>query len=182
LIFCSGVICEGNTDDSDLIEFQVVFVKGYVDLKYILSITDRAIFRHRWMGVFRCVDCSFLLEYKIMSKLIDLQSQIANLQKQAEEIRSKEFEATIVEIRQKMQAFGITVKDLQSAKIKSKAGRKPKVGAAAKPVKVKKAGAAVAAKYRGPNGETWSGRGLTPKWLASLIAAGSAKEQYLITA
>ncbi len=115
-----------------------------------------------------------------MSKLIDLQSQIASLQKQADDIRAKDFEATVGEIRQKMQAFGITVKDLQSTKIKSKAGRKPKAGATAKPAKAKKPASAVAAKYRGPNGETWSGRGLTPKWLASLIAAGGTKEQYLI--
>ena len=114
-----------------------------------------------------------------MSKLIDLQSQIASLQKQAEEIRAKEFEATIVEIRQKMQAFGITVKDLQTVKVKAKAGRKSKA-AADKPAKAKKVTAAVAAKYRGPNGETWSGRGLTPKWLASLIAQGNTKEQYRI--
>jgi DNA-binding protein H-NS len=115
-----------------------------------------------------------------MSKLIDLQSQIAHLQKQAEEIRTKEFEATIVEIRQKMQAFGITAKDLQAVKAKAKAGRKPKGATADKPAKVKKVSAPVAAKYRGPNGETWSGRGLTPKWLASLGAQGNAKEQYLI--
>lgn len=117
-----------------------------------------------------------------MSKLIDIQSQIANLQKQAEEIRSKEFETTIVEIRQKMLAFGITIKDLQTTKVKtkSKPGRKPKLATGDKPAKVKKATTAVAAKYRGPNGETWSGRGLTPKWLASLIAQGSTKEQYLI--
>ena len=115
-----------------------------------------------------------------MSKLIDLQSQIAQLQKQAEEIRGKEFEATVTEIRQKMQAFGITIKDLQAPKGKSKPGRKPKVAATDKPAKVKKVTAAVAAKYRGPNGETWSGRGLTPKWLASLVAAGNTKEQYLI--
>lgn len=117
-----------------------------------------------------------------MSKLIDIQSQIASLQKQAEEIRSKEFEATIVEIRQKMAAFGITIKDLQAGKVKtkSKPGRKPKAAAGDKPAKVKKATATVAAKYRGPNGETWSGRGLTPKWLATLIAQGSTKEQYLI--
>jgi DNA-binding protein H-NS len=117
-----------------------------------------------------------------MSKLIDLQSQIASLQKQADEIRTKEFQATVVEIRQKMQAFGITVKDLQSAK--SKAGRQAKAKgvAAAKPAKAKKPSAAVAAKYKGPNGETWSGRGLTPKWLTSLVAAGGTKEQYLIVA
>jgi DNA-binding protein H-NS len=114
-----------------------------------------------------------------MSKLIDLQSQIASLQKQADEIRTKEFQATIVEIRQKMQAFGITVKDLQSAK--AKPGRKAKA-TGAKPVKAKKAALVVAAKYKGPNGEAWSGRGLTPKWLASLVAAGGTKEQYLIAA
>jgi DNA-binding protein H-NS len=116
-----------------------------------------------------------------MSKLIDLQSQIASLQKQADEIRTKEFQATVVEIRQKMQAFGITVKDLQSTK--SKPGRQAKAGVkGAKPAKAKKPSAAVAAKYKGPNGETWSGRGLTPKWLASLVAAGGTKEQYLIVA
>jgi DNA-binding protein H-NS len=115
-----------------------------------------------------------------MSKLIDLQSQIASLQKQADEIRSKEFQATIVEIRQKMQAFGITVKDLQSTK--AKPGRKAKSPGvkSAKPAQTKKASSAVAAKYKGPNGETWSGRGLTPKWLNSLVAAGGTKEQYLI--
>jgi DNA-binding protein H-NS len=117
-----------------------------------------------------------------MSKLIDLQSQIASLQKQADEIRSKEFEATILEIRQKMQAFGITIKDLQSTKVKSKAGRKPKVAAVGKVAKAKKPASAVAAKYRGPNGETWSGRGLSPKWLSALVAAGGTKEQYLIAA
>jgi DNA-binding protein H-NS len=117
-----------------------------------------------------------------MSKLIDLQSQIANLQKQADEIRTKEFQATIVEIRQKMQAFGITIRDLQTNKVKP--GRKAKSAGAksAKPAKAKKAISAVAAKYKGPNGESWTGRGLTPKWLASLVAAGGTKEQYLIAA
>ena len=115
-----------------------------------------------------------------MSKLIDLQSQIANLQKQAEEIRSKEFQATVVEIRQKMQAFGITVKDIQSAKVKTKSNRKGKAASGKNPVKAKKPASAVAAKYRGPNGETWSGRGLTPKWLKALEAAGQSKESFLI--
>ena len=117
-----------------------------------------------------------------MSKLIDLQSQIASLQKQADEIRTKEFQATIVEIRQKMQAFGITVKDLQSNKAKPSRKAKAAGVKTAKPAKAKKATSAVAAKYKGPNGETWSGRGLTPKWLASLVSAGGTKEQYLIAA
>jgi DNA-binding protein H-NS len=36
-------------------------------------------------------------------------------------------------------------------------------------------GAKRAAKYRGPNGEEWSGRGRTPKWLAVLEAEGEGE-------
>jgi DNA-binding protein H-NS len=118
-----------------------------------------------------------------MTNLIDIQGQIEKLQKQASEIKSKEFAATVRDIQAKMQAFGITMKDLQtrkSAKGAAKAGRPAKV----KPVKaakaVRKSGQPVAAKYHGPNGETWSGRGLTPKWLASLIAQGQTKESFAV--
>src|SRR4028118_276744 len=37
-----------------------------------------------------------------------------------------------------------------------------------------------AAKYRGPNGEEWSGRGRTPNWLAALEAEGRRREEFLI--
>ncbi len=115
-----------------------------------------------------------------MSNLLEIQSQIEKLQKQAADIRSKEFHATVQEIRAKMQAFGITVKDLQSAKPgKAKPGKPGRV----KVAKVaKKSSNPVAAKYRGPNGETWSGRGLTPRWLATLIAQGQPKEAFAINA
>ena len=118
-----------------------------------------------------------------MTNLIDIQSQIEKLQKQASEIKAKEFNATVQDILVKMQAFGITAKDLQGAKI----GRTPKAGRGRPPANgvkavkaAKKVTTPVAAKYRGPNGETWSGRGLTPKWLATLIAAGQTKESFLI--
>ena len=59
----------------------------------------------------------------------------------------------------------------------TKAQRTP-VGAVRKPnaSSAKK----VAPKYRGPDGETWSGRGLAPKWLKSLEADGKKRESYLI--
>ena len=122
-----------------------------------------------------------------MSNLIDIQSQIEKLQKQASEIKAKEFHGTVQDILAKMQAFGITVKDLQVAKLgKSAKGGRGRAVVKVKAVKAakspKKAGVPVAAKYRGPNGETWSGRGLTPKWLTTLVAAGQAKESFLIAA
>ena len=49
---------------------------------------------------------------------------------------------------------------------------------AAKPHAAK--GRKVAPKYRGPGGETWSGRGLAPRWLAELEAKGKKRESYLI--
>lgn len=119
-----------------------------------------------------------------MSNLIDIQGQIEKLQKQAAEIKSKEFAATVRDIEAKMQAFGITMKDLQSrkgAKGAGKAGRPAKVKVAKAPKAARKSGQTVAPKFRGPNGETWSGRGLTPKWLASLVAQGQSKESFAVS-
>ena len=116
-----------------------------------------------------------------MNNLVEIQSQIEKLQKQASQIKAKEFDKTVVEIRQKMAAFGITVKDLQPAK----SGKtmvvpvsKKRVGVAAK----KGSTTPVAAKYRGAEGQTWSGRGLTPRWMTTLIEQGKKKEDFLIVA
>lgn len=48
--------------------------------------------------------------------------------------------------------------------------------------KSKKATSAVAAKYANPAnpGQTWSGRGLQPKWLKALIAEGRNIDDFLI--
>ena len=120
-----------------------------------------------------------------MTNLIDIQGQIEKLQKQAADIKSKEFSATVRDIQAKMEAFGITVKDLQPAKGRgakgkakaAKAAGAPKVAAAKK-----KAASPVLAKYRGPNGESWSGRGLMPKWMSALVAQGKIKEDFAIQA
>jgi DNA-binding protein H-NS len=117
-----------------------------------------------------------------MSNLIDLQSQIEKLQKQAADLKSKEFNSTVADIRAKMAAFGITIKDLggkTSAK-KGKPGRPAKAGKVAKVRKSKAAGVPVAPKFRGPAGETWSGRGLTPKWLSALVAQGRSKSDFAV--
>jgi len=119
-----------------------------------------------------------------MGNLIDIQSQIEKLQKQANDIKSKEFAATVQEIQAKMQAFGITVKDLQSTKGgRGKSKSSPaKATKSAKTPKTRKASSPVAAKYRGPNGESWSGRGLMPKWLSALVSQGHSKESFSVAA
>ncbi len=43
-----------------------------------------------------------------------------------------------------------------------------------------RAGRKVPAKYRGPRGETWSGRGLRPRWLTAAIKEGKKPDDFLI--
>ena len=103
-----------------------------------------------------------------MNKLLDIQNQIALLQKQAEEIRAAELASAIQDIKTKMAAYGITVADLQGV---------AKVRGAKAPIK---SGTPAPIKYRGPNGETWSGRGLMPRWLAAKVSGGQSKESFAV--
>ena len=41
-------------------------------------------------------------------------------------------------------------------------------------------GVKVAPKYRGPDGETWAGRGATPKWLLALMKRGRKRDEFLV--
>ncbi len=42
------------------------------------------------------------------------------------------------------------------------------------------AGKKVAPKYRGPEGELWTGRGNTPRWMVALEKDGSNRDSFLI--
>ena len=120
-----------------------------------------------------------------MTSLIDIQSQIEALQKQAQEIKANEFQNTLQEVVSKMQAFGITIKDLLAVNpaLGSGVDRSKSRSTGLKVAKVgRKSLNPVAAKYRGPNGESWSGRGLTPRWLTALIDQGQTKESFAVDA
>jgi DNA-binding protein H-NS len=43
-------------------------------------------------------------------------------------------------------------------------------------------GRSIPPKYRGPNGETWSGRGLKPRWLSTAIKGGADLEDFALGA
>jgi len=87
-----------------------------------------------------------------------LKAQIAELEKQAAQVRDSEISAAKAEIREIMQTYGLTIADL---------------GGTTKAPKVRKT---VAAKFRDPaTGQEWTGRGRAPTWLN-----GRNKEDYLI--
>lgn len=86
-----------------------------------------------------------------MGNLIEIQSQIEKLQKQATEIKSREFGKTVKQILAMMEAFGITLKDLQQGtgqprKTRGKAKSAPRKGLVAKPATKKVAAKKGAAK------------------------------------
>lgn len=118
-----------------------------------------------------------------MNELIDIQEQIKTLQKQAADVRARDFNKTVKDIQAKMMAFGITAKDLAVTQRKSRKvkGQSPvEKPVKVKAVKAKASGKAVEPKYIGPEGQTWSGRGLSPKWLAVLVEQGAKREDFLI--
>ena len=57
-------------------------------------------------------------------------------------------------------------------------GRGRPTGRAGRPSVMR--GKKVAPKYRGPGGETWAGRGATPRWLTALIKEGHSVEEFAI--
>jgi DNA-binding protein H-NS len=96
---------------------------------------------------------------------LELRAEAEKLLQQAEELRAREVEQVIEEIRGKIQDYGITPQDLGFTLTKTaKTGRKIHVQV----------------RYRGPNGKEWSGRGLTPKWLREEIANGKSKEDFSV--
>ncbi len=74
------------------------------------------------------------------------------------------------EMEKKAAAIGISLDALRAAPNGHSTERK----------KRKDAGAPVAAKFRGPNGEEWSGRGRPPTWLAALEAEGKSRDKFRI--
>jgi len=122
-----------------------------------------------------------------MKSLVAIQAQIQDLQKQAAELRTREFRKTLAEIVAQMKAFGISLEDLRVALKKdggsgastagpARRGRPPKstadsAGGTRKPAPIK---------YRGPGGETWTGRGKQPRWLKAMADAGRSAEEFRV--
>lgn len=115
-----------------------------------------------------------------MTNLVEIQLQIQKLQKQASQIKAKEFHKTVLEINEKMQAFGITLKDLQGLKVVRAVKGSGDAKKIAKVAAKRQAPKVVADKFEGPEGQKWTGRGLTPRWLKALVEQGQSKEEFLI--
>ena len=105
-----------------------------------------------------------------MSTLQELIAQKEALERQIEEQTAQGHAAAIAKIRELMVENGISLSDL-GARSGGKASSK----------KSSSTGQKVAAKYRDAStGESWSGRGLKPKWLQAALASGKKIEDFSV--
>ncbi|MEY4295124.1 MAG: hypothetical protein RLY82_812 [Pseudomonadota bacterium] len=131
-----------------------------------------------------------------MQTFEQIQAQIVDLQKQAETMRKQAVSAAVKEVKRLVNLYSLSIADLGLAAsastkkaataLKAKATKAGKPAKAVKAVRVAKKAAgdkraAVAPKYRdNETGQTWTGRGKAPTWLATRLAAGATKEQFKI--
>ena len=115
------------------------------------------------------------------AQIVKLMKQLEALKKKDSAVKSKKQEKTLAQIVKLAKDNAITAKDIEAAMGSTKAKKATK----AKAVGVKKSalkGAKVAPKYRNPNNheQTWSGRGVTPKWVADLKAEGKLDSALIV--
>lgn len=101
-----------------------------------------------------------------MASLQELLAQREALEKEIESTRRQARSEAVAKVRALMAEHGLTMADL-SVKPASKTAAR--------------AGAKVAVKYRdATTGDTWSGRGLQPRWLRAALASGRKIGDFLV--
>jgi DNA-binding protein H-NS len=103
------------------------------------------------------------------TKLAELMAQKAALEQTIGALQTEERAGAIAKVREIMSEYGLTPADIAVTKGTQKVSKDP--GKTTK----------VAAKYRDSvTGNSWSGRGLKPRWLSEALSAGKKVEDFLI--
>lgn len=105
-----------------------------------------------------------------MTTYHELLAQRDSLDKQISDALRAESVEAIDTVRRLVADYALTAKDCGFAEFAAPKATVTQI----------KTGAPADIKYRGPNGETWSGRGRQPAWLGSLIEDGRSADEFLI--
>lgn len=113
-----------------------------------------------------------------------LKARIDKLQKQLAVAEASRLPA-IKKVRALMAKLGITLADLAEDKTSGRRGRPVRAGNTKdtgfeSAVKPRKARSKVAIKYRDEKGNTWTGRGKTPRWLIDAEKSGKTRDAFKI--
>lgn len=99
----------------------------------------------------------------------ELRRQAAEIEQQINQARKSERAEVVAKVKQLMADNGLTVADLGLKDAKRNSGSSAL------------SGTKVAPKYRNlDTGETWTGRGLQPKWIQAAIQNGKKLEDFAI--
>jgi DNA-binding protein H-NS len=105
-----------------------------------------------------------------MTSLAELLAQKAELERLIHETQRAEREQAIAQVRQLMAQHGLTMADV--------VGQRPSAPRASRDTTTP---SKVAPKYRHPDtGETWSGRGLKPRWLVAALEQGRRLDEFAL--
>jgi len=101
-----------------------------------------------------------------MATYTELVAQAQAIMAQAQQVRKTELAGVIAEIQAKMKEYDLKISDIDAGSV---------------PRKASKSRSTAPAKYRGPNGELWSGGpGRKPEWVRKVLAEGKDLGAYLI--
>jgi DNA-binding protein H-NS len=115
-----------------------------------------------------CIMRASNLRGNCVATYLELKEQAEKLLAEAERMREQEIAEAIADIKRKIGLYGLTAADLGFARSTGPVSSRPK--AAKSPVK-----------YRGPNGETWSGgRGRKPQWVTQALQQGRNLEEFAV--
>ena len=104
-----------------------------------------------------------------MATLKELIEQKEALERKIEEAKKTNREEGLAKLREVMEQYGLTAADLNGSVREARASTKGK------------STGKVAAKYKNPEtGDTWTGRGLKPKWLKAALEGGKKIEDFAI--
>lgn len=109
--------------------------------------------------------------------LKSIESQIRKLQARAQTMRDKDRKPVIAAIVKQMKAHDISIAEVTAALgAKTRGTRR----AAGKPAAAKSRGK-LAPKFRNPEtGDTWTGRGRTPRWIVEAEQAGTDRSSFAV--
>ena len=92
-----------------------------------------------------------------------------NLESEMQSRRAKEVEDLRAKVQESAEALGVSIEELVGLAAPVRHKRETKHARGKQP-----------AKYRGPGGEEWSGRGPSPRWMKPYLEKGKTKEDFLI--
>ena len=102
--------------------------------------------------------------------------QIETLSREAETLRKREIEGVVSRIREAIEIYGLTARDLGL----SGAGGAPRKRSPQKSAAKRRGRPGSKVKYRDDAGNVWGGRGPRPQWLRSALASGKKLEDFAV--